>query len=142
MQKSLLLLLIAFFINMALHAQTTEQIDTLEARYLACIDKGDHMLGCTSGYYEQMDSMLNAVYKNIILKLDATKKQQLRTEQRKWLAERDKKFKQIEKEEKTKNPGDEYQGQDSEMFIVDKKAKIVNERTRELIRSFSSILSP
>jgi uncharacterized protein YecT (DUF1311 family) len=138
MKKATPVLLIFILSYASLHAQTTAQLDTLQARYQTCLDRGEFMLGCSSHYYEQMDSMLNIVYKKIMNDLDASKKQQLRTEQRKWLAERDKKFKQIGKEEKAKNPGDEYQGQDSEMFVVDKKATIVNDRIRELISAYSS----
>jgi len=125
------------FTGASLKAQTIAQMDTLEARYQVCLDHGSNMLDCSVNYFFTMDSVLNAFYKKIMSNLDPVKKHQLRTEQRNWLKETNTKFKQIEKEVKAENPEG---GEDPEMFIYDKKAKIINERIREFIRAFHSIL--
>lgn len=115
-------------------SQTAKTIDILESQYQACLDKGEFMLGCSEKFYFQMDSLLNVEYKKLRAKCDSTQKVNLKDDQVKWLAIRDKQFKfnrqQVHKEAKESG----YEGgQDEIMILTDKNAMFVKDRVIELI---------
>jgi len=105
--------------------QYIKHIDSIEQ---TCLDRGDNMLGCTLTYYHQMDSMLNVTYKSLKVKVDNNSRGILRKEQRNWLSQRDKKFKEIDKDIAKGDIG----GSDAEMIATDKKAAFVRERVMVL----------
>ena len=115
-------------------SQTAKTIDTLESQYQACLDKGEFMLGCSERFYFQMDSLLNVQYKKLRAKCDSTQKVNLKDDQVKWLAIRDKQFKynrqQVHKEAKE---GGYEGGQDETMILTDKNAMFVKDRVIELM---------
>ena len=115
-------------------SQTEKTIDSLESQHQACLDKGEFMLGCSEKFYFQMDSLLNSQYKRLRAKCDSTQKVNLKDDQIKWLAVRDKQFKynkqQVHKEAKENG----YDGgQDETMILTDKNATFVKDRVVELL---------
>ena len=111
-------------------SQTIKTIDSLENSYQTCLDKGVNMLGCSKMFYQQMDIMLNLVYKKLRQKLTPLQAAKLKAEQINWLAKRDRYFNNVplEPEEKV------LTGEDKEMIIIDKKAAFVEERLKILIK--------
>ena len=92
------------------------------------------MLGCSERFYFQMDSLLNIQYKKLRSKCDSVQKINLKDDQIKWLAVRDKQFKynkqQVNKEAKESG----YDGgQDEKMILTDKNAMFVKDRVVELL---------
>ena len=123
------LTLLLFFIYTASFSQTTSTIDKLDSSYQSCLDKGMDMYGCSLHYYNQMDSMLNIVYKQLRAKKDSSQKIILKSKQLKWLSARDKYFKQVDNE-----PSNGLDGNDRRMAAIDKKALYVEKRVIELIK--------
>src|SRR4051812_23221934 len=74
-------------------SQTLATVDSLESQHQACLDKGEFMLGCSERFYFQMDCLLNIQYKKLRAKCDSVQKINLKDDQIKWLAVRDKQFK-------------------------------------------------
>lgn len=81
-----------------------------------------------------MDSLLNVQYKKLRSKCDSVQKVNLKNDQQKWLAVRDKQFK-FNKQQVNKDAKDNgYNGgQDEVMILMDKNAKFVKDRVIELI---------
>ncbi len=76
------------------YAQSLQTIDDLEAATQKRLDEGINMLGYTSMLYTQMDSLLNVVYKKLRNSLSTGDAEQLKQEQRAWLKQRDRYFRQ------------------------------------------------
>ena len=136
MTKLKLSFLIILFISNCLTAfsQTEKTIDSLERQHQTCLDKGEYMLGCSKKFYFQIDSLLNIQYKKLREKCDNTQKANLKDDQIKWLAARDKQFKynrqHVHKE--AKESGFEG-GQDEIMILTDKNSMFVRDRVVELL---------
>lgn len=116
------------------YSQTLNTINNLEREYQKCLDKGQFMLGCANTFYSQIDSLLNLQYKKLRSNCDIVQKVNLKNDQLKWLAVRDKQFQfnkqQVQKEAKANG----YKGgQDEIMVLTDKNAIFVKERVIELI---------
>ena len=80
------------------------QIDT---NYNKCIEKNKYSGCCVKDYSEQVDKMLNLVYKNLLIKASNEKeKKSIKLDQRKWLNNRKvayaKILKDLEKESEAK----------------------------------------
>jgi len=135
MFKLKLLLVWAFLImGKFSFSQTASTINKLDDAYQNCLDQGVDMVGCSTHYYKQMDSMLNIVYKKVREKNDSSGRAALKSSQLKWLSDRDKHFKQIDNE-----PSDGIGGEDKEMIAVDKKTQYVRVRVLELIKELEAI---
>ena len=127
--KSALLIFFVLF-GYCSFGQTQKTMVILETSYQACLDKGINMLGCSQVYYQQMDSMLNLVYKKVRKTMTPCQISRLKIEQLKWLANRDKYFKNIVLNTEERLLDEE----DKEMVITDKKSDFVRERVVELIK--------
>lgn len=116
-------------------SQTTKTIDSLETKCQECLDRGEFMLGCSEMFYYQMDSILNIRYKLLRSRSNATQKSNLKTEQLKWLAKRDKQF-AINKQKVHKQAViDEMDGgQDEMMILTQKNADFIKARVIELLK--------
>ena len=68
--------------------------DGIRSSYQTCLDKTDgvtpNMQDCIDAEYEYQDKRLNRVYKSLMDRLDSAERSSLRTEERKWLVNRDK----------------------------------------------------
>jgi len=115
-------------------SQTIKTIDSLETQYQACLDKGQFMFDCAYKFYSQMDSLLNIQYKNLRSKCDSVQKVNLKDDQLRWLAVRDKQF-QFNKQKVNKEAkGNGYNGgQDEIMILTEKNAMFVKDRVIYLI---------
>jgi uncharacterized protein YecT (DUF1311 family) len=135
MKTKRLLITFVLLISMAFvgKTQTQKTIDSIKVTYQNCLDKGEKMLGCTYWYYDQMDSLLNVVYKMLRSKLDSTGKAQLKSEQVRWLSKRDTYFKKLDKELQAQTKAGEA-GRDEEMIAIDQQTDYVRERVEALIR--------
>jgi len=111
-------------------SQTINTMDSLENCYQSCLDKGQNMLNCSKVYYQQMDSMLNTVYKDLRKKITPAEASQLKDSQIQWLKKRDKYFENIVLEPEEKSLSKE----DQEMVILDKKCEFVRDRVLELMK--------
>ena len=67
--------------------------DGIRPYYQICVDKADgvtpSLQECIGAEYEYQDKRLNRAYKALMDGLDSTGRSSLRTEERKWLAQRD-----------------------------------------------------
>jgi len=80
-----------------------------------------------------MDSMLNVVYKELVLKLNDTQKENLRIEQLEWMRQRDIEFEELRKPltEMTNDFG--FVPQDARMVVYSQQANYIRKRVLELV---------
>jgi uncharacterized protein YecT (DUF1311 family) len=129
MLKSIIVILLVLASGYKSFSQTSQTIDALDKSYQACLDSGINMLGCSQTYYQQIDNMLNVVYKKLRGSYDSSQQATLKSEQLKWLSDRNKYFKKVDSE-----PEDGLTGQDKIMAELDKKAEFVKDRVLTLIK--------
>lgn len=92
------------------------------------------MLDCANKFYSQMDSLLNLQYKKLRAKCDSVQKVNLKDDQLRWLAVRDKQFRfNKQKVHKEAKDNGYDSGQDERMIVTDKNVMFVKERVIELI---------
>ena len=126
--KLTFLTLIFIFNYLTGFSQTTKTIDSLKSQHQACLDKGKFMLGCSERFYFQMDSLLNIQYKKLWTKCDSMQKANLKDDEIKWLAVRDKQFKYNRKQVHKEAKEEGYDGGlDEIMILTDKNATFVKE---------------
>jgi len=115
-------------------SQTKHTIDSLSDKNQECLDKGNFMLGCAEIFYSQIDSLLNTRY-NILRSLcNNTQKTNLKNEQLKWLAKRDKQFEINRRKIHKQAVADGFAGgQDEEMILVQTNTDYVEKRVLELL---------
>jgi uncharacterized protein YecT (DUF1311 family) len=92
-KKSILFISIILTLNCS--SQTLKTINEIEQSHQECLDRGGYMKGCSIKYYNESDSLLNSVYKNLKSKLNAEEQIKLKKEQLKWLKNRDNYFEKI-----------------------------------------------
>lgn len=130
-QKSITIILIVLSFNC--NSQTLKTIEKIESSYQNCLDKGDNMKGCAVEHYKKADSLLNVAYKKLKLKLNVEEQSILKTEQLKWLKNRDKYFQKVHPE--TKKEGNFGEGSnDFDMIVIYKKAEFVFARVKALTK--------
>ena len=111
------------------------QIDAvvkLDEVYEDCL-AGKDMYACAVTYYDSMDSLLNVVYKKLRSKLDDDEKAKLKTDEIKWIKEKEKKFKEIN------DNIDPEGGRDELLFAKDKKTKFIRDRVIYLINQLKKL---
>jgi uncharacterized protein YecT (DUF1311 family) len=116
-----------------LHAQNAKTIDEMSDKHQACLDSGINMLGCSSKFYIQMDSMLNVAYNNLKLKLIPPGRTNLKNDQLNWLHKRDVYFRNKDRIYREKFNKGEW-GTDMAMINYDDKAEFVKKRVLLLIK--------
>jgi uncharacterized protein YecT (DUF1311 family) len=134
--KLAFILSVFILITSKVQAQTQTQLNSLNNKYQACLDKGINMLRCSNLYYNQMDSLLNVVYNRLRISMNPSEKTVLKNEQLKWLKTRDAYFKKVDKENGI--GGKEYVGTDFQMIAIDEKAQFVRERVEELMEKLKT----
>ncbi|KAA9333554.1 lysozyme inhibitor LprI family protein [Adhaeribacter soli] len=118
------LIAVFFFLwNSFAKGQNLSVLNNLDEKYQKCLDAENKMLLCSQQYYLRIDSLLNVVYRNYRVTLTDKQKQNLKSEQLKWLSYRDNYFKKVENELKS-----ERAGRDAQMIAIDDKAQFVRER--------------
>jgi uncharacterized protein YecT (DUF1311 family) len=111
--------------------QTVSSITKIETSYQNCLEKGINKKGCSYKFYKQVDSLLNATYKNLTLKLNAQRIKELKMDQKIWLLKRDIYFKVAYDEVKGK--GIEEGTEDFIITFNDKKSQLVIARAIVLL---------
>ncbi len=129
-------MLVSCAFSFSAKSQTKVVLDTLDNRHQQCLDSGYHMLDCSSHFYDEMDSMLNVVYKGIRSKLDNAGKEQLKSKQQAWLKQRDKHFHVLYSEAQASG----VTGSDVHMVYFNKAAYYVRKRVEELIKLYGDPL--
>jgi len=137
--KKIISLLVFFLMYAGAHAQTGKSLDELQHAYQACLDTGNNGYGCSFGFYQQMDSLLNVVYNGIRGKATVEQKENLKDEQLEWLAKRDSYFKKTFLVVKKNSPGstpDNLSGasKDDKMIMYNENAGFVKSRVAELMK--------
>lgn len=129
-------LMFLFFIGFysCCNSQSLKKIKSMETNYQNCLDNGVNMKKCAENYYLQIDALLNEVYKKSRLKINQKEKDRLKSEQLKWIKNRDLYFKKAYAE--AKDEAEDLSKEDIEMVFIDKKAEYVKERVLYLIKKF------
>jgi uncharacterized protein YecT (DUF1311 family) len=83
-------------------------------------------------YYDTMDSLLNAVYQQLYINLDNTRRETLQISQAQWTEKKDAYFRDIETRAEKKRPLT-LSGLDDDMILTDNKAAFLKHRVIELI---------
>lgn len=126
-------LLSALFLTLVTvaNAQTryTAAVDSLDIRYQQCMAKGQDMYSCAIEYYQQLDSMLQAVYDELYERLDTDRQTTLKAEQDTWIQQRDRYFKTID----TKAAKSLF-GLDDQTIAADNKAAYLKDRVVALLK--------
>jgi uncharacterized protein YecT (DUF1311 family) len=107
-------------------------IEHLEDLHQTCLDRGENMWNCSNDFYNQMDSLLNVVYRNIKNKSTSEAAKSLKQDELKWLEKRNKEFIRIDKEKDVKNLG----VTDASMVAIDQKAEYVKDRVLFLLKNY------
>lgn len=129
-QKSILLLFI--LVSVHCNSQTLETVYKMKSSYQNCLNKGGDMRNCAVVYYNQSDSLLNVVYKNLKTKISSKEQSKLKKEQLEWLKKRNQYFDKVYSD--TKKEGNFREGSsDFDMIILDQEAAFVFGRVKELI---------
>lgn len=119
-------------------SQTQYTLDSLKKVNQACLDSGIGMTGCAGNYYQQMDSLLNVVYKKLYARSNSSAKLELKKEQLQWLKERDRSFKKISDENKKEAQKDEMLRHFNTMFNLQEEADFVQKQVAVLIKRLKS----
>jgi uncharacterized protein YecT (DUF1311 family) len=88
--------LLAFYLlSGKLFAQTNKSVtpqllEQLDKAHQTCLDKGENMWDCSHYFYNQMDSLLNVVYKSIKNNSAPEVFNALKQDELNWIAQRDK----------------------------------------------------
>jgi uncharacterized protein YecT (DUF1311 family) len=113
-----------------------KQLEKLDNERQRCLDHGERMMDCSYQYSQQMDSMLNVVYKDLMTHYDKEDKNQLRLEERTWIQKRDKELKRIYNNINKKREKEDWLPQDDRMIAYDEEAKLIRKRVIELIDKY------
>jgi uncharacterized protein YecT (DUF1311 family) len=120
---------------MNVFAQTSKSaVDSLEKRYQLCLAEGKSHYNCALQYYIQMDSLLNAVYRQLYDNLDYNRRATLQISQTQWEEKKQTYFKDIDIRVEKKRP-QTLDGLDDDMIVTDNKAAFLKTRVMELLAS-------
>lgn len=111
---------------------TAQLLNHIDSLHQACFDSGGNMWNCSNDFYNQMDSLLNVVYRSIKGKLTPEAFQMLKQEQLKWISKRDIVYSKANKE----NIKDGLGITDASMAALNTKAEFVKERTLYLLKNY------
>lgn len=109
-------------------------VDTLEMRYQHCLNEGNNIYNCALQYYEQMDSLLNKVYRQLCSDMDNNRRQSLQVSQQIWKEKKEAYFKDIDgrvQKKRVRTPS----GLDDDMIVTDNKAEYLKIRVIELLKA-------
>lgn len=119
-------------------AQTSKTaVDSLEKRYQQCLSEGKSAYNCALQYYSAMDSLLDAVYRQLYSKLDNNRRELLQVSQEQWVEKKEAYFKNIDLRVEKKRPMT-LAGLDDDMIVTDNKAAYLKTRVIELLTSIRS----
>ena len=134
----ILLLCISLFISINAFSQIGKTtVDSLELRYQQCLGEGNNMYNCALQYYTQMDSLVNAVYRQLYTKLDNNRRESLQVSQQLWVEKKDAYFRNIEIRAEKKRPLT-LPGLNDDMIVTDNKAEYLKSRVIELLENINS----
>lgn len=96
------------------------------------------MKGCAEDYYTLADKHLNSVYNKLMKRLNEKEKQQLKSEQHKWLKTRNTAFEKIQREA-NELFGCGYVCDDYKMTVASEEADFVLQRVKVLIKRLEKL---
>ena len=108
-------------------------ISNFDDEHQACLDKGRAMMQCSYQYSQQMDSMLNVVYQELLGGYSSAQKAKLRAEEREWINFRDEELKKIYSTVSSTTGKDDFVPQDERMIAYGEEAKLTRDRVLVLI---------
>lgn len=131
-----LLLFLSLMVGVQTFAQTKRAVvDSLEKGYQRCLAQTRYTYGCALEYYQQMDSMLDIVYRQLYSRLDTSRRRNLKVEQGLWIEKKESYFKLLDtRVEKFRSKT--LAGLDDQAIATDQKAAYIKERVTALIKSF------
>ena|ERR1043165_9213590 len=124
------------FSNMAF-SQTLKQVEEIESQYQNRLDTGIGMLGTSKDYFYAVDSLLNVAYKNLRNGMTSSQKEELKSEQLKWLKKRDAYFNEVKAEYDAMVKSDGW-GHDMFMTVYQQEAEFVKERVLYLMKRMAA----
>jgi uncharacterized protein YecT (DUF1311 family) len=131
-----LLLFLSLMVGVKTYAQTRRSVvDSLERTYQLCLAQSRYTYGCALEYYQQMDSMLDIVYRRLYTSLDTSRRRNLKVEQGLWLEKKESYFKLLDARVE-KFRGKTLAGLDDQAITTDQKAAYIKERVTALIKSY------
>lgn len=134
----LLLLCLPLCISLTVFGQTTKTtVDSIELRYQQCLSQGGSSYNCALAYYQEMESLLSAVYNEVYHNLDNPRRETLELSQAQWAEKKEAYFKDIEIRAEKKRPLT-LAGLDDDMILTDNKAAYLKHRVIELLKSMHS----
>ncbi|WPQ64199.1 lysozyme inhibitor LprI family protein [Chitinophaga sancti] len=134
----LLLLCLPLCITLTVFGQTRKTaVDSIELRYQECLSQGGNSYNCALAYYQEMDSLLSAVYNQVYNNLDNPRRETLEIAQAQWTEKKEAYFKDIEVRAEKKRPLT-LAGLDDDMILTDNKAAYLKHRVIELLKSIHS----
>lgn len=134
----LLLLCLPLCISLTVLGQTRKSaVDAIELRYQECLSQGGSSYSCALAYYQEMDSLLAAVYNQVYNNLDNPRRETLELAQAQWTEKKEAYFKDIEVRAEKKRPLT-LAGLDDDMIITDNKAAYLKRRVIDLLKSIHS----
>lgn len=130
-----MLLFLSLMVGVKTYAQTRRSVvDSLERTYQLCLAQSRYTYGCALEYYQQMDSMLDIVYRRLYTSLDTSRRRNLKVEQGLWLEKKESYFKLLDARVE-KFRGKTLAGLDDQAITTDQKAAYIKERVTALIKS-------
>jgi uncharacterized protein YecT (DUF1311 family) len=131
-----LLLFLSLMVGVKSFAQNRRAvIDSLERNYQRCLTQSRYTYGCALEYYQQMDSMLDIVYRQLYTSLDTSRRRNLKVEQGLWQEKKESYFRLLDtRVEKFRSKT--LAGLDDQAIATDHKAAYIKERVTALIKSF------
>ena len=111
---------------------TIEAVDRLSDDYQQCLNKGRNMLGCTREYNAQIVYLSDKQYDSLLTHLNADEQNKLKDNQTRWLKDKDKEFRRIEKGLK-KDLNELGDGEDYKMILLDRRTAVLKKRLIWLI---------
>ena len=130
--KNIFLLILFSLSSLYLFSQTKKSLEIIEKKYQDKLDTGYDMYGSTIIHYNQMDSMLNVVYRMAKLKLNTNRASILKAQQLKWLKQRDNYFKTVDKEQNESG----LNSIDNKMTKLHEKAAFINDRILTILKTY------
>ena len=130
--KKIFLLVMSSSLSLSLFSQTKKSLEIIERKYQDKLDTGNDMYGSTIIHYNQMDSMLNVVYRMAKLKLNTNRASILKAQQLKWLKQRDNYFKTVDKEQNESG----LNSIDNKMTKLHEKAAFINDRILTILKTY------
>lgn len=107
-------------------------VDSLDKQYQQNLGGGKSPYACALQYYNEMDSLLNVVYNQLVTTMNDPQRESLQISQEQWTEKKEAYFKEIDIRVEKKRPMT-LAGLDDDMIVTDNKAAYIKNRVMELL---------